>query len=76
MASVDGPFVTVTWCLLLMYVKCRLSFIPFTTESANSKIVKFSKLQIDESIQHHSNVLLDGFQMNGHSLGVVHGIDS
>ena len=43
-----------------------------TTDSAKSKIVKFSKITTWVKLndkQHHSKVLLNSFPMNGHTLG-------
>ena len=46
-------------------------FNPFSPDSANSQIDKFSKntnWEKSKTKQHHSKVLLNSFPMNGHTL--------
>ena len=50
-----------------------INFCTFTPDSAKSKIVKFSKITNwgrSKNKEHHSKVLLDGFPINGYTLGV------
>ena len=58
--------------LLAMVIHVTEMMNPFTRDSAKSKIDKFPKitnwLKLKNK-QHHSNVLLNSFPMNGHTAG-------